>query len=259
MGHLIDLFILDFLLGPDNLPASTREAKLSSLRSGLYDDFQVTIELPRSLDDLRFSSISSYLSHLTTLSTPLEGPVDRQTVSVARARQIMLDYYLVKMHFRIDLKKSAIEKIENEGIVVIDEIDKIVHSKNSVTSGRSPSTEGVQRDLLPIIEGTLINTKFGDVNTSHVLFVCSGAFSNSKPGDLMPELLGRLPLRIDLKSLGKLEFGKILRDVEFSLLEQYRLLMETEGIEVRFEESGVDYVCERELFFLFLGWLKEIC
>ena len=107
---------------------------------------------------------------------------------------MLLDFYLMKMHFRIDLKASALEKVQNDSIVFIDEIDKIVHSKGSTSNGRSPSTEGVQRDLLPLIEGTTINTKFGDVDTSHILFVCSGAFSNSKPSDLMPELLGRLPL-----------------------------------------------------------------
>ena len=122
------------------------------------------------------------------------------------------------MHFRIDLKQFVIEKIENEGIVFIDEIDKIVHNKNYSNSGKSPSTDGVQRDLLPLIEGTTITTKFGDVSTNHILFICSGAFSNSKPSDLMPELLGRLPLQINLKALTKKDFEKILTGVEYNLL-----------------------------------------
>lgn len=100
----------------------------------------------------------------------------------------------------------------------------------------------MQRDLLPLIEGTVINTKFGDINTNHILFVCSGAFSNSKPSDLMPELLGRLPIKIDLKALTKEDFGKILRNVEYNLLDQYKKLLETEGIEVNFEESAIDHI-----------------
>ena len=97
---------------------------------------------------------------------------------------------------------------------------------------------------MPLIEGTLINTKFGDIDTSHILFICSGAFSNSKPSDLMPELLGRLPIRINLKSLTKKEFAQILRTVEFGLIEQYQKLLETEGIDVKFEEETIDWISQ---------------
>lgn len=156
----------------------------------------------------------------------------------------MLDFFLIKMHFRIDLKQFVINKVENEGIVFIDEIDKIAEKKNYSSSGRSPSTEGVQRDLLPLIEGTTINTKFGDVNTNHILFICSGAFSNSKPSDLMPELLGRLPLQIALKALTKKDFEQILTKVEFNLLHQNKELLKTEGINVDFTQDAIVRICE---------------
>lgn len=154
----------------------------------------------------------------------------------------------MKMHFRIDLKQSALERVENDAIVFIDEIDKIVHSQGTSTSGRSPSTEGVQRDLLPLIEGTVITTKFGDVDTSHILFVCSGAFSNSKPSDLMPELLGRLPLQIKLKALTRKDFEKILTGIEFNLLHQHKELLKTEGIDIEFTQDGIERICECKQF-----------
>ena len=244
MGYLIDLFILDFMIGDDNLDDETRQYKWENLRKGLYDDFQVTIELPRDLDETRFPNIDQYLEALTKLQAPFQRTLDKQTVKVKKARQVLLDFYLIKMHFRIDLKQCAIEKVENEGIVFIDEIDKIVHSKGNTSNGRSPSTEGVQRDLLPLIEGTTVTTKFGDINTSHILFVCSGAFSNSKPSDLMPELLGRLPLQINLKPLTRKDFEVILTGIEFNLLSQHKQLMKTEGIDIDFSADGIKRICE---------------
>ena len=133
MTELVNIFILDFMLGFDNLDEETRAKKLESLREGLFDDFQVTIELPKDLDDYKFDTVEDYLTYITELTPPFERSMDKQTVKVSKARQVLMDYYLMKMHFRIDLKKSAIKKIENEGIVIIDEIDKIVHSSDVTT------------------------------------------------------------------------------------------------------------------------------
>lgn len=255
MADLCDLFILDFLIGEDNLDDETREYKLSNLRKGLYDDFHVTIEFPRDLDEKRFETIEDYLKDLTLLrksfylslwlEPPFQRTIDKQTVKVKRAKQLLLDFYLMKMHFRIDMKKNALNKIQNEAIIFIDEIDKIVHSKGSTSSnGRSPSTEGVQRDLLPLIEGTTIQTKFGDVSTNHILFVCSGAFNNTKPSDLMPEFLGRLPLQINLKALTRKDFEQILTGVEYNLLHQHKELLKTEGLDIEFTQEGIERICE---------------
>ena len=244
MGYVVDLLILDFLVGKDNLSEEQRKEKFGNLRKGLYDDFQVTIELPRDFDETKFQTINDYLEALTQLEPPFQRSLDKQTVKVKKARQVLLDFFLVKMHFRIDIKQFVIDKIENEAIVFIDEIDKIVHNKNFSNSGKSPSSEGVQRDLLPLIEGTTITTKFGDVNTNHILFICSGAFSSSKPSDLMPELLGRLPLQISLKALTKKDFEKILTGVEYNLLHQHKELLKTEGISVDFDAEAVLRICE---------------
>ena len=116
-------------------------------------------------------------------------------------------------------------------------------NQDKQTTGRNPSSEGVQRDLLPLIEGTTISTKYGDVNTTNILFICAGAFSTTKPTDMMPELLGRLPNRINLQSLTRKDFKKILTEVENNLIFQYQKLMETEGISMKFTDDAIDLIC----------------
>lgn len=118
----------------------------------------------------------------------------------------------------INIEKAAIHAVENHGIVFIDEIDKIASSNDTIMSTKSPSTDGVQRDLLPLIEGTVVSTKWGDVKTDHILFITAGAFSTSKPSDLIPELLGRLPIRVELATLKKNELYKILKYPKYNML-----------------------------------------
>jgi ATP-dependent HslUV protease ATP-binding subunit HslU len=138
--------------------------------------------------------------------------------------------------------KQAIERVEQSGIVFIDEIDKIAGRE----SGQGPdvSREGVQRDLLPIVEGSTINTKYGMVKTDHILFIASGAFHVSKPSDLIPEFQGRFPIRVELKSLGKEDFIRILREPENALTKQYTALMETEGIKLKFTDDAIAEISE---------------
>jgi ATP-dependent HslUV protease ATP-binding subunit HslU len=138
------------------------------------------------------------------------------------------------------LHRLAIERVEQSGIIFLDEIDKIAGAENA--QGPDVSRQGVQRDLLPIVEGSTVSTKFGPVRTDHVLFIAAGAFSNSKPSDLMPELLGRFPIRVELSELGKDDFVRILTEPQNSLVKQTVLLMATEGMAVEFTEGAIDAI-----------------
>jgi ATP-dependent HslUV protease ATP-binding subunit HslU len=138
-----------------------------------------------------------------------------------------------------DVTRAAIEAVEQNGIVFLDEIDKIT-ARSGERGGADVSREGVQRDLLPLIEGTTVSTKYGPVRTDHVLFIASGAFSIAKPSDLLPELQGRLPIRVELKPLSRDDFRRILTEPEASLIKQYRALMGTEDVTLDFTDDGID-------------------
>jgi ATP-dependent HslUV protease ATP-binding subunit HslU len=140
--------------------------------------------------------------------------------------------------------KEALRRTEESGIVFLDEIDKIASRGGGNSQGPDVSREGVQRDLLPIVEGTTVTTKHGMVKTDHILFIASGAFHVSKPSDLIPELQGRFPIRVELHSLGKDEFVRILTEPENALTKQYIALMETEGIDLRFEDQAIDMLAQ---------------
>jgi len=141
-----------------------------------------------------------------------------------------------------DIKAQALHNVEQNGIVFVDELDKV--ARRSETLGADVSREGVQRDLLPLVEGCTVNTKYGVVKTDHILFIASGAFTNCKPSDLIPELQGRFPIRVELSALSSEDFTRILTEPDASLTEQYVALMQTEGVELRFDESGVRRAAE---------------
>ena len=141
-----------------------------------------------------------------------------------------------------DLKASAVERVEQNGIVFIDEIDKVTRRQES--SGGDVSREGVQRDLLPLVEGSTVTTKYGMVKTDHILFIASGAFHLAKPSDLIPELQGRLPIRVELDALTSADFVRILTEPNASLTEQYTALLNTEGVNLSFEQSAIDRLAE---------------
>ena len=141
-----------------------------------------------------------------------------------------------------DVKLTAISHVESRGIVFLDEIDKVCRRENS--QGADVSREGVQRDLLPLIEGTTVQTKFGSVKTDHILFIASGAFHLSKPSDLVPELQGRLPIRVELDALKPSDFARILTEPDHSLVTQYQALLRTDGIAIEFAESGIEALAE---------------
>ena len=146
------------------------------------------------------------------------------------------------MLFRSEIKEQAIFLVENSGIVFLDEIDKIC--KRGESSGPDVSREGVQRDLLPLVEGCTVSTKHGMVHTDHILFVASGAFQVAKPSDLIPELQGRLPIRVELEALSSHDFKRILTEPNASLTEQYKALMATEDVHITFTENGITKIAE---------------
>ena len=164
-------------------------------------------------------------------------------VTVREARKILREQEaqnLIDMDQVID---DAIENAEQNGIIFIDEIDKIA-SGNSMSSGADVSREGVQRDILPIVEGSVVNTKHGPVKTDHMLFIGAGAFHVSKPSDLIPELQGRFPINVELKNLDKEDFKQILTDTENAVTKQQKALLETEGVEVEFTDDSTDEIAE---------------
>jgi ATP-dependent HslUV protease ATP-binding subunit HslU len=163
-------------------------------------------------------------------------------VSVAEARDILMDEEAAKL---VDMDKAVnlgLERMEQTGIVFVDELDKIVGPKSTV--GPDISREGVQRDLLPIVEGCAVNTKYGMVRTDHILFIAAGAFHTTKPSDLIPELQGRFPIRVELKNLNADDFYKILTLPKTALVKQYRALMSTEGVDIHFEGGALRKISE---------------
>ena len=161
---------------------------------------------------------------------------------VKEALKLLADEEAAKMLDEEELKSRALEAVEQHGIVFLDELDKV--ARRSETVGADVSREGVQRDLLPLVEGSTINTKYGMVRTDHILFIASGAFHVSKPSDLIPELQGRFPIRVELKSLTTEDFVRILTEPDASLTSQYQALLATEEVELEFVESGVRRLAE---------------
>jgi ATP-dependent HslUV protease ATP-binding subunit HslU len=164
----------------------------------------------------------------------------RRTVSVSEARRILLQDELDKLVDMDEVVNEALYRAEEMGIVFLDEIDKVAGER--ATHGPDVSREGVQRDLLPIVEGSTVATKYGLVRTDHILFIAAGAFHVSKPSDLIPELQGRFPIRVELSSLGEDDFIRILKEPKNALLVQYRALIETEGAKIEFTDDGVEEI-----------------
>jgi ATP-dependent HslUV protease ATP-binding subunit HslU len=165
-----------------------------------------------------------------------------RTVKVPEALEILAEEEAQKLIDMDKVTKIALERVEQSGIIFLDEIDKIVGSDSS--QGPDVSREGVQRDLLPIVEGSNVNTRYGMVKTDHILFIAAGAFSSSKPSDLIPELQGRFPIRVELDSLGKEDFIRILTEPNNALVKQYTEMMATEGLKLSFTEEAIASIAE---------------
>lgn len=228
---------------------STREKFRKMLREGKLDEREVEVTVRNqggipnmeiiaggSLDDLQ-SSMQSIAGILTG-----GGRAKRRNVSIKEARKILTEETLDNMVDNDKVIDIAKNRVENSGIIFIDEIDKIaVHGESH---GQDVSREGVQRDILPIVEGSNVSTKFGVVNTTHILFIGAGAFSVASPSDLIPELQGRFPLRVELESLNKNDFKRILKEPKNSLVMQYTSLLETEGVLLDITEDAIDRMSE---------------
>lgn len=226
---------------------STREKLRKLLRKGSLDDRYVELDVPdRNFPMIEILSGSGMEDMDYNLREMLGSMLPRRTkrrkVKIPEAREILIQEESQRLIDMDKVIKAAIERVEHSGIIFLDEIDKIAGRE----SGRGPdvSREGVQRDLLPIVEGSTVTTKYGMVKTDHILFIASGAFHISKPSDLIPELQGRFPIRVELTSLSKEDFVRILKEPENALIVQYKALLETEEVDLVFEDEAIDEIAE---------------
>lgn len=223
---------------------STREKFRQMLREGKLEDREVEVTVSRQtgvsgMEIIAGGSLDDLQSSMQNLAGMLQGGRrKRRTVSVKEARKILTQETLDGMVDNDKVIDKAKERVENSGIIFIDEIDKIaVHGESH---GQDVSREGVQRDILPIVEGSNVSTKFGVINTTHILFIAAGAFSVASPSDLIPELQGRFPLRVELESLTKEDFKKILKEPKNSLIMQYKSLLATENVNLEITEDAIE-------------------
>jgi ATP-dependent HslUV protease ATP-binding subunit HslU len=229
--------------GKDN---DTRQRFRKMLREGELDDREIEIELravSTGVEIMAPPGMEEMTQQLQGMFQNLGGGRTRtRKIKIKEALKLLVDEEAAKMINEEELKLRAVENAEQNGIVFIDEIDKI--ARRQETTGADVSREGVQRDLLPLVEGCTVNTKYGTVKTDHVLFIASGAFHMSKPSDLIPELQGRLPIRVELEPLVVGDFVRILTEPDASLCRQYTALMATEGLTLEFTDSGVQRLAE---------------
>jgi ATP-dependent HslUV protease ATP-binding subunit HslU len=232
----------------DSVPRDndTRQRFRKMLREGELDDREIEIEvraIPHGVEIMAPPGMEEMTQQLQGMFQNLGGGRTRpRKLKIKEALKLLVDEEAGKMINEEDLKLRAVENAEQNGIVFIDEIDKIARRQETV--GADVSREGVQRDLLPLVEGCTVNTKYGTVKTDHVLFIASGAFHMSKPSDLIPELQGRLPIRVELEPLVVGDFVRILTEPDASLCRQYTALLATEGVTLEFAESGVQRLAE---------------
>jgi ATP-dependent HslUV protease ATP-binding subunit HslU len=234
--------VIEALVGA-NASESTQEAFRKKLRAGELTTKEIEIQVADTggIPSFDIPGMPGGSGSVINLSDMMGKAFGNRTkprkVSVDQAQKILLNEESEKLLDQEKIIAEAIEMVENNGIVFLDEIDKIASREGR--GGADVSREGVQRDLLPLIEGTTVSTKHGPVKTDHILFIASGAFHVAKPSDLLPELQGRLPIRVELKALGQEEFRRILTEPETSLIKQYRALLDTEGVKLEFTDDGV--------------------
>jgi len=226
--------------------SSTRQLFRKKLREGELDDKEVEMEVQATAIGVEIMAppgmeeMTSQLQNMFSSMAPGKNKSKKMTVKDAMRR--VTDEEAAKLINEDELRSTAVEAVEQTGIVFIDEMDKI--AKRADHGGADVSREGVQRDLLPMIEGSNVSTKYGMIRTDHILFIASGAFHLSKPSDLIPELQGRLPIRVELSALSIEDFEKILTEPDASLVEQYQALMQTEGLNIIFAKPAVHRIAE---------------
>ena len=245
--------ILDASLTPartddpaENKNTATRQLFRKKLREGELDDKEIELEVSAASVGVEIMAppgmeeMTSQLQNMFSNMSP--GKTKTKTLKVKDALKQATEDEAAKLINEDELKSSAVEAVEQTGIVFIDEIDKV--AKGADRGGADVSREGVQRDLLPLIEGCTVSTKYGMIKTDHILFIASGAFHLSKPSDLVPELQGRLPIRVELSALSVDDFKRILREPDASLTEQYQALLQTEGLALTFSEDAITRIAE---------------
>jgi ATP-dependent HslUV protease ATP-binding subunit HslU len=221
--------------------SATREKFRERLRNGDLDDKEVEVQITKSsfpaIEVFSGSNFEEMDLNLGNLGNLFGGKKKKKRTSVSRAREIIMQEEMDRLVDSDRVSEIARERVEQMGIIFIDEIDKIAAKENR--GGVDVSREGVQRDILPIVEGSQVNTKHGMVDTSHILFIAAGAFHTSKPSDLIPELQGRFPLRVELEALGVEDFVKILTQPKNALITQYTALLGTEDVELQFSDDAI--------------------
>ncbi|MCT7547066.1 ATP-dependent protease ATPase subunit HslU [Aliarcobacter butzleri] len=234
---------------PDSASDSAKEAFIKTyntmekkLLEGILDDKKIEIELPKKahveiIDSSLPFDMSSMQESLNKMLGSLNKDKIKKEVTIKDAKILLRSVASEGLLDQEAIKIEALKRCENGGIIFLDEIDKIASGKKN--NGQDPSKEGVQRDLLPIVEGSSVQTKFGQIKTDHILFIAAGAFHVSKPSDLIPELQGRFPLRVELESLDEEALYKILTNTKNSLLRQYKALLEVEGVELEFDDEAI--------------------
>ena len=232
--------VLDSLVGP-GAGSATRESFRKKLRNQEIDDKEIEIQdTGSSTIDLQGSGGNGIgmINLNDMLGKAMGGKTKKKKIKVSDSYEVLVNEESDKLIDHDQIVTEAKQAVEDNGIVFIDEIDKVC--ARSERQGGDVSREGVQRDLLPLIEGTVVSTKHGTVKTDHILFIASGAFQLSKPSDLLPELQGRLPIRVALNALTQEDFKRILKEPKFSLIKQYEALMLTEDVKITFTEDGID-------------------
>ena len=234
--------VIDALVGA-NASETTRDSFKKKLRAGELDEREIEIQVSDSGGVPSFDipgmpgSSASVINLSDMLGKAFGGRTKTRRTAVKASHELLLAEESDKLLDQDQIVQDAIDAVENNGIVFLDEIDKIC--ARAERQGADVSREGVQRDLLPLIEGTTVSTKHGPVKTDHILFIASGAFHTAKPSDLLPELQGRLPIRVELQALGSEDFKRILTEPEASLIKQYLALLQTEGVSLEFTDDGI--------------------
>jgi ATP-dependent HslUV protease ATP-binding subunit HslU len=234
--------VLDALVG-DTASEGTRESFRKKLRDGLLDDKEVEIEIADTANPLGMLDIPGGGGQMGMMNLSdmfgkaFSGRTKRWKMKISDSYELLVTEEADKLVDQEEITRDAVLAVEDSGIVFLDEIDKVC--ARAEARGADVSREGVQRDLLPLIEGTTVSTKHGPVKTDHILFIASGAFHVAKPSDLLPELQGRLPIRVELRDLTEEDFVRILTEPDNSLVRQYLALMKAEGVTVEFTDGGV--------------------
>jgi ATP-dependent HslUV protease ATP-binding subunit HslU len=231
----------------EELNEKTRERFREKLKNGELEDKKIEINIQQASQGVGFAGPGMDEMTMINIQEMIGGMMPKKSrkrkVTIAEARRILLEEESAKLIDMDEVKEEAVWKTENVGIIFIDEIDKIASSGKGM-GGPDVSREGVQRDLLPIVEGSAVNTKYGIIHTDHILFIAAGAFHVSKPSDLIPELQGRFPIRVELQSLTQDDFYRILSEPKNALTRQYKALLGAEGVEIEFEDAALRKIAQ---------------